>query len=188
MLKAFGVAVAALLVASAAQAQSVSESSTRTRTTTTVERSGDTTTTTTRSRSTTTSVGASFDANAAVSALAGVIADQQYAPLRREAAPIRPQDGYGEWVVLGVGEGDCRMHFAERGFLGVRRVESTAGCPGWLSGVSHWRVDRGEVLLFRGATEEFGRLFFIRGELVGAGLTLVRPEQLQAQASDRAEP
>lgn len=187
MLRTIFVATAALAVAAGAQAQSATDSNTRTRTTTTVERSGDTTTTTTRSRSTTTSAGVSFDANAAVGALAGVIAEQQYAPMRREAVRARPEDAFGEWMVLAGGSEDCRFSFGERGFLGVRRVE-TAGCPGWLAGVSNWRIDRGEVLLFRGPSEEFARLFFIRGEFVGDGLILVRPEQLAETAPEAGEP
>ena len=66
------------------------------------------------------------------------------------------------------------MIFGERGFLGVRGVE-TEDCPSRLARISNWRVENGEVLLFRGASDQNGpRLSLVEGRLLGDGLTLRR--------------
>lgn len=172
---AAALAAAALLpLAQPAQAQSVSRETTRETTTTT--RDGDTTTTTTR----TTTVGgsASVDADALVEGLVGALAGggQRQPDWRRRAEPARPQDVFGAWLADDGGRdvGDCRMIFGERGFLGVRGVE-TEDCPSRLARISNWRVDNGEVLLFRGASDQNGpRLSLVEGRLLGDGLTLRR--------------
>lgn len=172
---AAALAAAALLpLAAPAQAQSVSRETTRETTTTT--RDGDTTTTTTR----TTTVGgsASVDADALVEGLVGALAGggQRQPDWRRRAEPARPQDVFGAWLADDGGRdvGDCRMIFGERGFLGVRGVE-TEDCPSRLARISNWRVENGEVLLFRGASDQNGpRLSLVEGRLLGDGLTLRR--------------
>lgn len=172
---AAALAAAALLpLAVPAQAQSVSRETTRETTTTT--RDGDTTTTTTR----TTTVGgsASVDADALVEGLVGALAGggQRQPDWRRRAEPARPQDVFGAWLADDGGRdvGDCRMIFGERGFLGVRGVE-TEDCPSRLARISNWRVENGEVLLFRGASDQNGpRLSLVEGRLLGDGLTLRR--------------
>lgn len=172
---AAALAAAALLpLAAPAQAQSVSRETTRETTTTT--RDGDTTTTTTR----TTTVGgsASVDADALVEGLVGALAGggQRQPDWRRRAEPARPQDVFGAWLADDGGRdvGDCRMIFGERGFLGVRGVE-TEDCPSRLARISNWRVENGEVLLFRGASDQNGpRLSLVEGRLRGDGLTLRR--------------
>lgn len=167
-------ATALLPLAQPAQAQSVSRETTRETTTTT--RDGDTTTTTTR----TTTVGgsASVDADALVEGLVGALAGggQRQPDWRRRAEPARPQDVFGAWLADDGGRdvGDCRMIFGERGFLGVRGVE-TEDCPSRLARISNWRVENGEVLLFRGASDQNGpRLSLVEGRLLGDGLTLRR--------------
>lgn len=167
-------ATALLPLAQPAQAQSVSRETTRETTTTT--RDGDTTTTTTR----TTTVGgsASVDADALVEGLVGALAGggQRQPDWRRRAEPARPQDVFGAWLADDGGRdvGDCRMIFGERGFLGVRGVE-TEDCPSRLARISDWRVENGEVLLFRGASDQNGpRLSLVEGRLLGDGLTLRR--------------
>ncbi|MFP5296575.1 MAG: AprI/Inh family metalloprotease inhibitor [Alphaproteobacteria bacterium] len=167
-------ATALLPLAQPAQAQSVSRETTRETTTTT--RDGDTTTTTTR----TTTVGgsASVDADALVEGLVGALAGggQRQPDWRRRAEPARPQDVFGAWLADDGGRdvGDCRMVFGERGFLGVRGVE-TEDCPSRLARISNWRVENGEVLLFRGASDQNGtRLSLVEGRLLGDGLTLRR--------------
>jgi hypothetical protein len=172
---AAALAAAALLpLAQPAQAQSVSRETTRETTTTT--RDGDTTTTTTR----TTTVGgsASVDADALVEGLVGALAGggQRQPDWRRRAEPARPQDVFGAWLADDGGRdvGDCRMIFGERGFLGVRGVE-TEDCPSRLARISNWRVENGEVLLFRGASDQNGpRLSLVEGRLIGDGLMLRR--------------
>lgn len=172
---AAALAAAALVpLAVPAQAQSVSRETTRETTTTT--RDGDTTTTTTR----TTTVGgsASVDADALVEGLVGALAGggQRQPDWRRRAEPARPQDVFGAWLADDGGRdvGDCRMIFGERGFLGVRGVE-TEDCPSRLARISNWRVENGEVLLFRGASDQNGpRLSLVEGRLLGDGLTLRR--------------
>lgn len=172
---AAALAAAALVpLAVPAQAQSVSRETTRETTTTT--RDGDTTTTTTR----TTTVGgsASVDADALVEGLVGALAGggQRQSDWRRRAEPARPQDVFGAWLADDGGRdvGDCRMIFGERGFLGVRGVE-TEDCPSRLARISDWRVENGEVLLFRGASDQNGpRLSLVEGRLLGDGLTLRR--------------
>lgn len=172
---AAALAAAALLpLAAPAQAQSVSRETTRETTTTT--RDGDTTTTTTR----TTTVGgsASVDADALVEGLVGALAGggQRQPDWRRRAEPARPQDVFGAWLADDGGRdvGDCRMIFGERGFLGVRGVE-TEDCPSRLARINNWRVENGEVLLFRGASDQNGpRLSLVEGRLLGDGLTLRR--------------
>lgn len=172
---AAALAAAALLpLAAPAQAQSVSRETTRETTTTT--RDGDTTTTTTR----TTTVGgsASVDADALVEGLVGALAGggQRQPDWRRRAEPARPQDVFGAWLADDGGRdvGDCRMIFGERGFLGIRGVE-TEDCPSRLARISNWRVENGEVLLFRGASDQNGpRLSLVEGRLLGDGLTLRR--------------
>lgn len=172
---AAALAAAALLpLAVPAQAQSVSRETTRETTTTT--RDGDATTTTTR----TTTVGgsASVDADALVEGLVGALAGggQRQPDWRRRAEPARPQDVFGAWLADDGGRdvGDCRMIFGERGFLGIRGVE-TEDCPSRLARISNWRVENGEVLLFRGASDQNGpRLSLVEGRLLGDGLTLRR--------------
>lgn len=172
---AAALAAAALLpLPQPAQAQSVSRETTRETTTTT--RDGDTTTTTTR----TTTVGgsASVDADALVEGLVGALAGggQRQPDWRRRAEPARPQDVFGAWLADDGGRdvGDCRMIFGERGFLGVRGVE-TEDCPSRLARISNWRVENGEVLLFRGASDQNGpRLSLVEGRLIGDGLMLRR--------------
>ncbi len=184
-------AVAALLpFALPAQAQSVSRETTRETTTTT--RDGNTTTTTTRS--TTVGGSASVDAGALGEALAGALlgqAGRREPDWRRRAEPARPQDVFGAWLADDGGRdvGDCRLVFGERGFLGVRGVE-TVGCPSRLARISNWRVENGEVLLFRGASDQAGpRLALVEGRLLGDGLTLRREgdDGPGPMADDRSE-
>lgn len=171
---AFLAAAALAAAAAPAFAQSVERSTTRSTTTTT--RDGDTTTTTTR----TTTVGgsASVDGEALGEALIGALTGDSREPeWRRRAEPVRPDDVFGAWLADDGGRdvGDCRLVFGERGFLGVRSVE-TENCPSRLARISNWRVERGEVLLFRGASDQNGpRLSLVEGRLLGDGLTLRRP-------------
>lgn len=173
---AAALAAAALLpLATSAQAQSISRETTRETTTTT--REGNTTTTTTRS--TTVGGSASVDADALGAALAGALMGQggrQEADWRRRGEPARPQDVFGAWLADDGGRdvGRCRMVFGQRGFLGVRGVE-TEDCPSRLAQISNWRVDNGEVLLFRGPSDQGGpRLSLVEGRLLGDGLMLRR--------------
>ena len=176
MYRSIAVLAAAALVAAAspALAQSVERSTTRSTTTTT--RDGDTTTTTTR----TTTVGGSVsvDADALGEALIGALGGGSREPeWRRRAEPARPDDVFGAWLADDGGRdvGDCRLVFGERGFLGVRGVQ-TENCPSRLARISNWRVENGEVLLFRGAGDQNGpRLSLVEGRLLGDGLTLRRP-------------
>ncbi|SFS71511.1 AprI/Inh family metalloprotease inhibitor [Brevundimonas viscosa] len=171
---ALAVAVA-LPFAVPAEAQSVSRE--RTRETTTTTRDGNTTTTTTRS--TTVGGSASVDAGALGEALAGALLGQtgrREPDWRRRAEPARPQDVFGAWLADDGGRdvGGCRMIFGERGFLGVRGVE-TEDCPSRLARISNWRVENGEVLLFRGPSDQNGpRLSLVEGRLLGDGLMLRR--------------
>jgi hypothetical protein len=171
-------AIAAMFAVSAAlpaAAQSVSRETVRTETTTT--RDGDTVRTTTH----TTTVGGevSVDAEAAVGALLGALersADPGQRDFRRRAKPIRPEDAYGEWLADDGGRdaGDCRFTFRDRAFLGVRGV-GTVGCPARLASVTNWRVENGEVVLYRGAGDQNGsRLAMVEGRLIGGDLTLAR--------------
>jgi len=167
-------AAALAAVASPVLAQSVERSTTRSTTTTT--RDGDTTTTTTR----TTTVGGSVsvDGEALGEALIGALAGDSREPeWRRRAEPARPEDVFGAWLADDGGRdvGDCRLVFGERGFLGVRGIEAE-NCPSRLARISNWRVENGEVLLFRGASDTSGpRLSLVEGRLLGDGLTLRRP-------------
>lgn len=176
MSRSIAVLAAAALAAAAAPAfaQSVERSTTRSTTTTT--RDGDTTTTTTRS--TTVGGSVSVDGEALGEALIGALTGGQREPgWRRRAEPARPDDVFGPWLADDGGRdvGDCRLIFGERGFLGVRGVQ-TEGCPSRLARISNWRVENGEVLLFRGASDQNGpRLSLVEGRLLGDGLTLRRP-------------
>lgn len=173
---AAALAVAALLpLALPAQAQSVSRETTRETTTTT--RDGNTTTTTTRT--TTVGAGASVDADALVDGLVGALtgAAQPRGPeRRRRAEPVRAEDVYGDWLADDGGRdvGDCRYNFRDRAFLGVRGL-GAEDCPSRLSRASNWRVENGEVLIYRGASDQNPwRLSLVEGRLLGDGLTLRR--------------
>jgi len=167
-------AVSALLVADAATAQSRSSSTTRSTTTTTQDGN----TTRTETRTTTRSGEVSFDADAAFDALLGM-AERRDDPdqgLRRRAEPARPQDVFGDWVVTDGGRdvGDCRFDMRENGFLGIRRIE-THDCPSRLGRLSNWRVENGELAMYRTAGDSEGtRLMFVEGRFVGAGITMRR--------------
>ena len=167
-------AVALATAASPVLAQLIERSTSRSTTTTT--RDGDTTTTTTR----TTTVGGSVsvDGEALGDALIGaLVGDSREPEWRRRAEPARPDDASGAWLAAagGHGAGACRLVFGERGILGVRGVEAE-NCPSRLARISNWRVENGEVLLFRGASDTSGpRLSLVEGRLLGDGLTLRRP-------------
>ncbi|WP_262422710.1 hypothetical protein [Brevundimonas denitrificans] len=159
-------AVSALLAADAATAQSRSSSTTRSTTTTTQDGN----TTRTETRTTTRSGEVSFDADAAFDALLGM-AERRDDPdqgLRRRAEPARPQDVFGDWVVTDGGRdvGDCRFDMRENGFLGIRRIE-THDCPSRLGRLSNWRVENGELAMYRTAGDSEGtRLMFVEGRFV----------------------
>ncbi len=167
-------AVSALLVAEAATAQSRSSSTTRSTTTTTQDGN----TTRTETRTTTRSGEVSFDADAAFDALLGM-AERRDDPdqgLRRRAEPARPQDVFGDWVVTDGGRdvGDCRFDMRENGFLGIRRIE-THDCPSRLGRLSNWRVENGELAMYRTAGDSEGtRLMYVEGRFVGDGITMRR--------------
>ncbi len=172
-------AVSALLVVDAASAQSHSTS--RTRSTTTTTQDGNTTRTETRS--TTTSGEVSFDADAAFDALLGMAerrSDPEYQAMRRRSEPARPEDAFGEWSVTDGGRdvGECRFDMRQNGFLGVRRIE-TRDCPSRLGQMSNWRVENGEVVLYRGAADQEGtRLMYVEGRFIGGGLMMRRPDDV----------
>jgi hypothetical protein len=169
------VAVSALLAADVAAAQSHGTS--RTRSTTTTTQDGNTTRTETRT--TTTSGEVSFDADAAFDALLGMAerrSDPEYQAMRRRSEPARPEDAFGEWVVTDGGRdvGECRFDMRQNGFLGVRRIE-THDCPSRLGRMSNWRVEQGEVVLYRGAGDQDGtRLMYVEGRFVGGGILMRR--------------
>ena len=165
----------AMSFAAPASAQSTSSSTTRSTTTTTVN--GNTTTTTTRS--TTTSGSVDVDADQLVDSLIGLLggeANPEAEALRRRAEPARVEDAFGEWNVSDGGRDTqgCRYSFGERGFLGARSV-SARDCPSRLSRVSNYRVEQGEMLIYRGAGDQNPlTLMFVDGRFVGEGLTLRR--------------
>ena len=169
------VAAALLPFASTASAQSASHEETRTTTTTT--REGDTTTTITR----TTTMGGeiSIDADRLGDGLIGTLddrTDSRRAP-RLRTEPTRPEDVFGDWLADDGGRdvGDCRYNFRDRAFMGVRGL-GAEGCPSRLSRASNWRVENGEVLVYRGAGDAQPlRLALAEGRLIGDGLTLRRP-------------
>lgn len=169
------VAAALLPFASSASAQSASHEETRTTTTTT--REGDTTTTITR----TTTMGGeiSIDADRLGDGLIGTLddrTDSRRAP-RLRTEPTRPEDVFGDWLADDGGRdvGDCRYNFRDRAFMGVRGL-GAEGCPSRLSRASNWRVENGEVLVYRGAGDAQPlRLALAEGRLIGDGLTLRRP-------------
>ena len=169
------VAAALLPFASTASAQSASHEETRTTTTTT--REGDTTTTITR----TTTMGGeiSIDADRLADGLIGTLddrTDSRRAP-RLRTEPTRPEDVFGDWLADDGGRdvGDCRYNFRDRAFMGVRGL-GAEGCPSRLSRASNWRVENGEVLVYRGAGDAQPlRLALAEGRLIGDGLTLRRP-------------
>ena len=172
-------AVSALLVADAASAQS--HSSSRTRSTTTTTQDGNTTRTETRT--TTTSGEVSFDADAAFDALLGMAergSDPEYQAMRRRSEPARPEDAFGEWSVTDGGRdvGECRFDMRQNGFLGVRRIE-THDCPSRLGRMSNWRVENGEVVMYRGAADQEGtRLMYVEGRFIGGGIMMRRPDDV----------
>ncbi len=172
---AAGLAAAALLLPLALPAQAQTVSRETTRETTTVTRDGNTTTTTTR----TTTVGGSVDTEALVEGLAGALmgaSGSREPERRRRAEPARAEDVYGDWLADDGGRdvGDCRYNFRDRAFLGVRGM-GTENCPSRLARVSNWRVENGEVLLYRGASDQNPwRLSLVEGRLLGDGLTLRR--------------
>ena len=168
---------AAVFVLSAAQpAATQSHSSSTTRSTTTTQ---DGNTTRTVTRSTTTSGEVSFDAEAAFDALLGMAerrSDPEHQAMRRRAEPARPEDAFGEWAVTDGGRdvGGCRFDMRPNGFLGVRRIE-THDCPSRLGRMSNWRVENGEVILYRGAADQSGvRLMYVEGRFIGDGVMMRR--------------
>ncbi|MEH6665747.1 MAG: hypothetical protein V7678_12910, partial [Brevundimonas sp.] len=170
-------AVSALLAADVATAQSRSSSTTRSTTTTTQDGN----TTRTETRTTTRSGEVSFDADAAFDALLGVAEGRGRADpdqgLRRRAEPARAEDVFGEWVVDDGGRdvGDCRFDMRENGFLGIRRIERS-GCPSRLDRIGNWSIVNGEVVLWRGANEEYARLMYVEGRLLGGGVLMRRAD------------
>jgi|GEM_PF-2332179 hypothetical protein len=169
-------AVSALVVADAATAQSRSSSTTRSTTTTTQDGN----TTRTETRTTTRSGEVSFDADAAFDALLGMAEGRGRADpdqgLRRRAEPARAEDAFGEWAVTDGGRdvGDCRFDMRENGFLGIRRIE-THDCPSRLGRLSNWRIEHGELVLYRGAADNTGtRLMYVEGRFIGDGVTMRR--------------
>ncbi len=179
-------ATTTLAFADVASAQSVSRE--HTRSTTTTSQDGNTTRTVTRS--TTVSGEVSVDAEALGEALAGALTDRldpEMRDLRRRSEPARPEDIFGDWLADDGARdsANCRIHFRDRAFLGVRGM-GTEDCPRRLATLTNWRVDGGQVVLYRGPSEEFGRLMLVDGRLIGAGLVLRRPGDLGAQAADPA--
>ncbi len=176
---AVAAAMSALLVADAVSAQSHSTS--RTRSTTTTTQDGNTTRTETRT--TTTSGEVSFDADAAFDALLGMAerrSDPEYQAMRRRSEPARPEDAFGEWSVTDGGRdvGACRFDMRPNGFLGVRRIEAH-DCPSRLDSLSNWRVQNGEVVLYRGAADQEGtRLMYVEGRFIGGGIMMRRPNDV----------
>lgn len=175
--------VAALVLGSIALAgPALAQSSSSTTTTTTVERDGNRTTTTTRSRSSS----MSFDANAAVGALAGAIASAN-APrrspesiaLENRANPVRETaEVFGDWK-LDDGSQDasnCVLTLRDSGgIFGMRGVVRT-NCPRRFNTIRYYANDQGDIVLYDNGSQPLARMLFIEGRLLGGGLTLHRPD------------
>jgi hypothetical protein len=172
------IALGALALAGSAAAQS----SSTTTTTTTVEREGNRTTTTTRSRSSS----ASFDANAAIGALAGAIAganaprrSPESIALENRANPVRETaEVFGAWKLDDGSEdaSECVLTLRDRGgLLGLRGVERT-NCPRRFDTIRYYGNDQGDIVLYDVGSRPLARMLYIEGRLLGGGLTLYRPD------------